>query len=402
MTTQRARAVGRVATALLIVPMTLSLKGQAPAPTPLAVGAIPPKLQADSWVQGEGKPSWESLRGRVVVLDLWGTWCPPCVAEIPRWNKLVDDLAGTDGVAFVSIAIDDRDRLVEFLKDHPVKGLVGVDPEGRTHKSYGIPGVGYWVVVGKAGTVVAVTEPEHVTASVVAAAAAGRSIDVPGVVTDAANLTWDRELIDWKDGIAPLTQVIIKPVTTRTGGQWYRRGSNRFSADGVGLQPLLVFAYDVEFEQLDIRLKHNQTYRVSAVVPPGQEAQLRPLLREALKATVGFRVREEGRELDVYVLRRAKNISPTWRSADTDEPISTASGRRMLGRRQPVSELRGQLTMVLRKLVLDESGLIGPGNWDIQVHEDKPEMIIEEVWRQLSLRIEAARRPVKILVVESM
>jgi len=400
MITKLVRPVRTLGVALAILGATVCLKGQAPGPAALAVGAVPPKLQVDSWVQGTEKPTWETLRGRVVVLDLWGTWCSPCVAEIPRWNNLVDSLAGNDHVVFVSIAIDDADRLVEFLRDHPVKGSVGADPERRTHESYGIPGVGYWVVVGKDGKVLAVTEPAHVTADVLTEAAAGGKIDVPGVVTEAGNLTWDRELIDWKDGIAPLTQVIIKPVTTRTAGQWYRPGGNRFSADGAGLQPLLVFAYDVEFEQLDIRLKPTQTYRVSAVVPPGHEALLRPLLREALKATLGFQVREEERETDVYVLRRADGVDPKWNSAESDEPTRAASGRRMLGTRQPASVLREQLTMVLRRLVIDESRLTGLGSWDVEVPKDKPEIIIEQVWRQLGLRVESARRSVKVLVVE--
>jgi uncharacterized protein (TIGR03435 family) len=72
----------------------------------------------------------------------------------------------------------------------------------------------------------------------------------------------------------------------------------------------------------------------------------------------------------------------------------------MLGKRQPASILRDQLTMVLRKMVIDESGLTGLGNWEFEVRENKPEMIIEQVRQQLGLRVEPARRSMKILVVE--
>lgn len=144
----------------------------------------------------------------------------------------------------------------------------------------------------------------------------------------------------------------------------------------------------------------HEQYCVSAVVPPGHEARLRPMLQEALKATLGFQVRWEDREKDVHILRKADGVDPKWRSREDEEPTSMASGRRMVGRRQPVSMLRSPLNMVLRRMVIDESRLTGPGSWDIEVREDKPERIIEQVRQQLGLRLEATRRKVPVLVVE--
>ena len=53
----------------------------------LHVGAVPPNIQS---VDFDGKPfDLRALRGRVVVLNFWATWCPPCMAEIPFERKLV-------------------------------------------------------------------------------------------------------------------------------------------------------------------------------------------------------------------------------------------------------------------------------------------------------------------------
>ena len=56
---------------------------------------------------------FESLKGKVILVNFWATWCPPCVAEMPGMQKLYDDYR--DRVEFVFIARDDHERVVEFL-----------------------------------------------------------------------------------------------------------------------------------------------------------------------------------------------------------------------------------------------------------------------------------------------
>lgn len=62
----------------------------------------------------------ENLRGKVVVMNLWGTFCPPCVKEIPELNALVDKFKGKD-VVFLAPASDLRSALDGFLKENPFK-----------------------------------------------------------------------------------------------------------------------------------------------------------------------------------------------------------------------------------------------------------------------------------------
>ena len=51
----------------------------------------------------------EDLKGKVTVVDLWATWCPPCLEEIPIYNKLYDAFRGQD-VAIVGIAVESPRR----------------------------------------------------------------------------------------------------------------------------------------------------------------------------------------------------------------------------------------------------------------------------------------------------
>ena len=55
-------------------------------------------------------------KGRVVVIDWWATWCPPCIKELPRFKQVVKEF-GPKGVVFVGISLDsDKDKLTAFLE----------------------------------------------------------------------------------------------------------------------------------------------------------------------------------------------------------------------------------------------------------------------------------------------
>lgn len=75
--------------------------------------------------------SLEDYRGRVLVLNLWATWCPPCRAEMPALQRLSEALPD-DGFAVVGISVDEDVYLVEeFLRRLGVRFEVVVDPRGE-------------------------------------------------------------------------------------------------------------------------------------------------------------------------------------------------------------------------------------------------------------------------------
>lgn len=88
--------------------------------------------------QLEGKPAHLSdLRGKVVVLNFWATWCPPCVDEAPSLNQLQQAISPLGGVV-LGISVDqDPSAYQQFLRTYQVNFPTDRDPSKKIAAEYG-------------------------------------------------------------------------------------------------------------------------------------------------------------------------------------------------------------------------------------------------------------------------
>jgi len=63
--------------------------------------------------------SLADMRGQVVLLNFWATWCPPCLREMPLFVDLQKEYQG-EGVQFVAVAIDDKSAVLDFAASHSI------------------------------------------------------------------------------------------------------------------------------------------------------------------------------------------------------------------------------------------------------------------------------------------
>ena len=374
-------------------------------PAPVARNRAPAiKLEKLLQAPSGASTDWEKLKGKVVVIEFWATWCGSCIGEIPHLNQLADQLSN-EPIVFVAITDDSEERLRGFLKRTRMKTWIGLDSARANWSSFDIHSIPTTVIVGTDGGLVANTRPNHLTAQVLRDVVNQKSVRLPPAETRDSNLDWDRDEIDWKDGVSPISEVIIKPISTATTGLWLRPEKNYLTADGAPLDVLVMAAYQADPFHLDWRIprpEKSQHYRVAARVPKGREEQLLPLFQNALAATFGLHAHWERLEKDVYVLGSVAGEKPKLTVAKPDDQdLFQAMRGRATAKRQPLSKLSDFLcNFVVHAPVVDETGLIGEYDWELPYQPGQPDVTLQAVKDRLGLELVKARRSINILVVE--
>ncbi len=105
------------------------------APHPVALGDRAPDFSVPALPSGE--VDLKNYLGQVVVVNLWATWCPPCVEETPSLVQFAGKMRD-HGVVVLGISVDqDLTALTDFVQQYKIPYLVGRDPNQALSSRYG-------------------------------------------------------------------------------------------------------------------------------------------------------------------------------------------------------------------------------------------------------------------------
>ncbi|HEV2146789.1 MAG TPA: TlpA disulfide reductase family protein [Longimicrobiaceae bacterium] len=129
---------------------------------PVEVGTGAPAFTARDM---EGRPvSLRDLRGEVVLLNIWATWCAPCREEMPSMQRLHERL-GDKGLRIVAVSIDGataaeraagdpRKLVADFAREMGLDFTLWMDPSGEIQRAYRTTGVPESFLIDRDGTIV--------------------------------------------------------------------------------------------------------------------------------------------------------------------------------------------------------------------------------------------------------
>jgi peroxiredoxin len=99
--------------------------------------------------------SLADYRGKAVLLNIWATWCPPCVAEMPSMEKLYQTMKGEDfDIVAVSIDESGAEAVAAFMEKYKLNFTVLTDPKGTLKYKYQTTGIPESYIIDKNGTIV--------------------------------------------------------------------------------------------------------------------------------------------------------------------------------------------------------------------------------------------------------
>jgi peroxiredoxin len=107
-------------------------------------------------VTPEGKKiSLDSLKGKLVLLNFWATWCPPCRLEMPSMEKIYKEFKG-EGLEVVAMNFMEGPEPIDlFIKEHDFTFTILMDRDGKIAESYGVRALPMSFLIGRRGNVLA-------------------------------------------------------------------------------------------------------------------------------------------------------------------------------------------------------------------------------------------------------
>jgi cytochrome c biogenesis protein CcmG, thiol:disulfide interchange protein DsbE len=122
---------------------------------PVTIGSDVPDFKAKVLGENRYKTFNADYKGKVVLLNIWGTFCPPCIVEMPSLEKLHKAYADS-GLKLVAVSIDDavsEDSIAAFARNLGVTFEILHDPTHEIEKVLQVTGYPETFVIGKEGTI---------------------------------------------------------------------------------------------------------------------------------------------------------------------------------------------------------------------------------------------------------
>ena len=157
--------MGLVSLALAVALFALAACGAKSSPSPTPTGAatsdhsgldVGQKAPLFTAKLVSGQPvTLESLRGKIVLLNFWATWCGPCRGEMPFLQALADKYDKKDFAVLAVNFLEQPDTIAKFTNQFNLKFDVVLDPKGEINRLYGVNHYPVTFIVGRDGTILA-------------------------------------------------------------------------------------------------------------------------------------------------------------------------------------------------------------------------------------------------------
>ncbi len=386
------------------------------------LGAPAPALTFTHLLQAPAgaKVDWPSLRGKVVVLEFWATWCAPCVAEIPVLDTLTTSV---DPAKVQFISVDDEEPAVveAFLKKKPIPGWIVIDTSGELFKRFGVYERPTTIVVDPQGRVASTTVLlEHIKSDQLMALADGNSVTFGGEADPKLLAEFNAAMAqpfsfegaihghgEEAVSIKSLFEIVLAPSEPVKEGE--RHGASVMI--GIGrmdisdASPSLLLQYGAGVAPTRINTSGNlpeTLYDMHVVAPNADAKSLAQSIELALASGTGLHIEHHSAITDAYVLTAKPEAKEHLLQSPFPGAAMFDSQSQILHcMNATADQLASALETALGTPVVNETGLSGKLKANLKITPKDFTFANEALEKELGLSLVQAKRPVETVTLSA-
>ena len=369
----------------------------------LTLGDQLPEIMIDLPGTDEEVLNSTQLKGKVVLIDFWATYCSPCVKGLSHLESLQREFG--DKLRVIGVSHNSKERLERFLskKSYDFTFALGNDQLEGLFPHRSIP---HSILIDDLGKIIAITSPENITEEVIRQVLAHQVIDLP---LKQDNMSFDSSHDYFEVDSTTRETFVLLPYMSSVPSfsKFYGNGifkDRRMTTYNTNYEGLFRMVYDLtayrvisEVDESIMDWDNEQNRYCMDVIVENPE-DLYSYAQSQLEQSVPVKVRREVRDMDVLVVMKLKGGIKA--SATTVEGNLTAGGSGFSNTGATIKEFCDYLEGfgIVGMPVVDETG--EEGLFDIQFAFDPedPETFKQAI-ADLGLAYEKAEREIEVLIL---
>lgn len=366
-------------------------------------GETAPDFTLDTLLQSPNNApkKLSALKGNVVIIEFWATWCVPCRSAMKNLDSIAHNLKNRP-VRFLAISKENLNVVERFTKSHEGALWIGIDKTGEAHKRYNVDEIPHTVVIDKQGKLVATVESEEISEEKILALLEDKKVQFKPMVYAEEFLL--RESTAFQKLARP--KAVLKLFDARGGneettGRLFIPSYSHNTLQAITILPQLVSeAYQIptKFIKISSRNLIYDRYYLAIELPSNDKQLFRDTLKTLLKQQIEISIDTTLEKEKVWVLQRKNKIEDLQFSRATLADLKHTDSS-FTATKQPLKTLTKFLADKLYSKVLDFTGLNAEYDINLTFDAKEPKSLGKSLL-QYGLEIVESEQPINIYVVK--